>query len=432
MVRSVYGVMEQKPVAKRTATTKKTATAAPKKTVSAKPKQDNIKPTVVLPTSNKRTDSRPRVAMFIDVDNANVSRENLLEILFYLGGKYKIEICKLYGYNEEALPGIKEVANDYNLVTVGKTPFAPLGQRYLDARVLVDAYECALKNALSLDTVFVWCFPCDLANVFEKITELGVSTATIDHPAFDCKNKFVSQTIKLYSKYDFSMSEPMFNQIKTATARPEPDLVLDDEPVEPAIPAPQISELPPLPEKVPEPQAQPLPTPAAPINEPAPIPEASAEPQSNLTEQDLETLDGLPIPVLPKREIPERSVKKPEATTPDVNAEADKTPTIKPAFAFNPNETLADVISREFKTPEENTTAIPELNPDGEAAPALDDESIYDIMKKVGLMDNGEKKEVKYEDTIGDLWYNALLCEKCLIMNYEKCGLIFIKITRMR
>lgn len=367
MVRSVYGGIDPKKlVAKKTtnnAVDKPARTPKPvvEKPVKPKPVQEQPKPTVVVPTSPRKTDTRPRVAMFIDVDNASVSRENLLEILFYMGGKYKIEICKLYGYSEESLPGIKEIASEYNLVTVGKTQYSPIGQRCLDARVLLDAYECAVKNAHCVDTIFVWCFPCDLANLFNKITDLGIVTATIDHPAFDCKNKFVSQAIKLYSKYDFTLDEPMFSKVKTPHIEPLP--IIEEEPAPAPIPMPEPA---PIPEPLPEPQPEPEPEPEfklTPEPEAAPIPEPA--PETTAPASDLETLDGLPIPVLPKRDIPERSTH--------------------PKPITEPSTPIADTQQQ-----------IQESNAN------IDDVSIFDIMKKVGLLDD-EKKPVKYEDTIGDL-----------------------------
>lgn len=425
MVRSVYGAIDPKKlVAKKTtnkAVDKTVRTPKPvvEKTVKPKPVQEQPKPTVVVPTTRRKADARPRVAMFIDVDNANVSRENLLEILFYMGGKYKIEICKLYGYNEESLPGIKEVAGEYNLVTIGKTQYSPIGQRGLDARVLVDAYECAVKNAQCVDTIFVWCFPCDLTDLFAKITDLGIATATIEHPAFDCKNKFVSQTIKLYSKYDFTLEEPMFSKVKTPRVEPLP--IIEEAPAPAPIPMPEPTPIPePLPELQPEPEPTPTPTPIPePIPEPAPAPVIQDEPQINpvvvpepmpesmpepapqpepqktSSALDLETLDGLPIPVLPKREIPERSVRPKPAVEPTPTPEPDTQPPVQ--------ETAAD----------------------------FNDVSIFDIMKKVGLMDD-EKKPVKYEDTIGDLWYNVSLWKKYHIMNCVKCGLISTKVMTTR
>ena len=181
-------------------TAKPTAAKTAAKTVAPKAKSTgNTKGNAVATPQSRKSSSKPNIALFIDVDNVGVSRENLLEILFFVSGKYNVDLCKLYGFSEDTLPGIKEIASDYNLVTVGKMKFKTVGQNCLDSRILVDAYECAVKNAKTLDTIFVWCYPCDLAECFEKIIEQGVATATIDNRAFDCKNKFVSQVFKLYS-----------------------------------------------------------------------------------------------------------------------------------------------------------------------------------------------------------------------------------------
>lgn len=354
--------------------------------VKTTPAEKATKPTVVAPFVNKKNAShKPKIAMFIDVENVGITRENLLEILFYVNGKYNIEMCKLYGYDEESLPGIKEVADDYNLITVGKMQFRPVGRNCVDARLLIDAYDCAIKNANQLDTIFVWCYPCDLANLFEKITDMGIATATIDNPAFDCKNKYVSQAIKLYSKYNFSMDKTYGGVRARRTATRTTAKKAKTETAATAT------------------------TPKTETTA-AQTPEAASAPASQATKPALETLDGAPIPVLPRREIPERSAKPAAPKAAATPAE----PAEQLATILQPGESLADVISRRLHIDKPNLDAHPEDSPlekfesKRDKQSSLDDVSIFDIMKKVGLIDTeNTAAEKKYEDTIGDLWYNV-------------------------
>ena len=81
-----------------------------------------------------RNNTKPRIAMFIDVDNAGISRENLLEIIFYANGKYQIDQCRLYGFSDETLPGIREIAAEYNVTTIGKMKFKQNDKDYTEKR----------------------------------------------------------------------------------------------------------------------------------------------------------------------------------------------------------------------------------------------------------------------------------------------------------
>ena len=62
---------------KRTKTTKKNTLTTSNAESSDEPKTPKAR------TTRKTTSSKPRIALFIDVDNVGISRENLLEILFY-------------------------------------------------------------------------------------------------------------------------------------------------------------------------------------------------------------------------------------------------------------------------------------------------------------------------------------------------------------
>jgi hypothetical protein len=142
-----------------------------------------------------------RIAMFIDLDNTRISKNNLEELFYNITAKHEVVLAKVYGYDENK-EEFKEVIEKYNMQTAGRMRYKPVGIDVTDIRVPLDAYECAQKNSRSVDMIFVWCHPCDLSVLFEKIIDCGVSTATIDHPAMDCNNKFVSDKIRLFSPYD--------------------------------------------------------------------------------------------------------------------------------------------------------------------------------------------------------------------------------------
>ncbi len=333
--------------AKLTAAEDSTAekSASPKKTT----KNPGVKP------ANKSAASKPRIAMFIDVDNVGISRENLLEILFYANGKYQIELCKLYGFSDDTLPGIRDIAAEYNVVTVGRMKFKPAGTNCLDSRLLIDAYECALNNRQKIDMIFLWSYPCDLAELFEKMVALGVNTATIDNPIFDCKNKFVSQAFKLYSPYNFGASRSMYGKVQN-----EPSNIAPSDNIEPT------SNMDQAPSAAATAQSQP-----APIN-------------------------GVIPPVLPRRTIPERSnpnAPKPQAET-------------NPEESEDKPTSLVEEIARKLNIPmPSNEELLDEMERLENAQNEDDDAGVFmNMLKQAGFDDLlGGKKTVKYEDTIGDL-----------------------------
>lgn len=394
-----------------TKTTKKTTTAktvkvVPKSTsktatqkVTAKPKTSNGSKNKVATPSSKKNSTKPNIALFIDVDNVGISRENLLEILFFVSGKYNVELCKLYGFSEDTLPGIKEIASDYNLITVGKMKFKTVGQNCLDSRILVDAYECAIKNAKTLDTIFVWCYPCDLAECFEKIIEQGVATATIDSRVFDCKNKFVSQTFKLYSAYTFGGNNQMYGQVQNSPT-PTPIMPAEPEPQNKTTPTTATSETA-MPETI------------SALTSPA-------ETNSVADNNELESFDNQPVPVLPRREIAERTSKPAQEKQPIDELDAI-------AAEINPAESIVDAISRKLNITRPNLAEVEQEM--AERKEVTETISLLDMIKKAGIIDDDTDKPQKYEDTIGDLWYNTLLCVRLVIVNYEKCGLNFTKNT---
>ena len=383
MEKKVYEGYKRTSSSKTAAEKSDTDTAVtPKKTTT--PKEPRKRTTARL--ASKSTSSKPRLAMFIDVDNTGITRENLLEILFFANGKYKIELCKLYGFSEETLPGIREFASEYNFSTVGRMKFKQTGINSLDSRLLIDAYECALNNKNKIDMIFVWCYPCDLESLFEKIVNLGINTATIDNSIFDCKNRFVSQTFKLYSPYNFTVEQASYGKVKNEPAVIAPSADLESEPT----------------------------TPTNPATEPA---------KPTVKQPDL--FDDVVPPVLPRRQIVERS--NPNAPKPTPALEAETQPSIEEGDTNDGKTTsLVEEIARKLnlEMPTEEDLAREKMDDT-----QMTSEIFLDMLKQAGFDDYLNDKPLKYEDTIGDLWYNVKLWEKFHIMNSVKCGLISTKAT---
>ncbi len=333
-----------------------------KRTVS--PRTTTRKPSARM--ANKSSISKPRLAMFIDVDNVGVSRENLLEILFFANGKYKIELCKLYGFSDETLPGIRDFATEYNVITEGRMRFKQHGVNCLDSRLLIDAYECALNNKNKIDMIFVWCYPCDLDNLFEKINKLGINTATIDNSVFDCKNKFVSQTFKLYSPYNFSLEQTTYGKVKNEPAISQPSTNLETD---------QKSTIDGLSQTTTE------------------VPEANEQSQPKM-------IDGVIPPVLPRRTVLERS--NPNTLKPE--PEQEKIEQVPEENAVEP-ASLVEEIARKLNLQVPGSEELPANESIAEDIENIDDgkELFMEMLKQAGLEDLVNEKPIKYEDTIGDL-----------------------------
>lgn len=333
--------------------------SATKKTVTSSKQTEKKTPAIM---AGKSSVSKPRLAMFIDVDNVGINRENLLEILFYANGKYQIELCKLYGFSEDTLPGIRDIANEYNMVTVGRMKFKQTNTNCLDSRLLIDAYECALNNHNKIDMIFLWCYPCDLAELFEKIIGLGVNTATIDNSIFDCKNNFVSQTFKLYSPYNFSVGQS-YGKVK-------------NEPTD-FTPSPNF--------------------------ETGSVAKSASDSISNASSSitQVTNLDDYVPPVLPRRTIVERSNPNATKTEPITETKAEIESNDKEAEEGS--KSLVEEIARKLniEMPNENEDEID--GTDNKSTAEAEASLFVDMLKKAGLDDLIEKKPLKYEDTIGDL-----------------------------
>lgn len=374
----------------KVASSAKKSTVSPSKSITKTTTKPSAKP------ANKVSSSKPHIAMFIDVDNVGISRENLMEILFYANGKYQIDLCKLYGFSDETLPGIRDIANEYNVILDGKMKFKQPGVNCLDSRLLIDAYECAVNNKGKIDMIFVWCYPCDLTNLFEKIIALGINTSTINNSVFDCKNKFVSQTFKLYSTYNFTTGQSMYGKVSNEPT----NITLNDNHFE------TVS------------------TPAQTVNEviPSSVSSAQSSVQTQTSTQTIETkptesaltvnenkqnsvpqpamVDGVIPPVLPRRTVLERHNPNAPKIEPELKPEpvADNEKNDEQASAVV--EDIARKLNLQVPNSNNNfETENLEENDDSK----VDSSLFIDMLKQAGLGDLLGEKNLKYEDTIGDL-----------------------------
>ncbi|MDR1917430.1 MAG: NYN domain-containing protein, partial [Christensenellaceae bacterium] len=183
------------------------------------------------------------IALFIDIDNTNMTKDNLEELFYSITARQQIIFVRIYGYGEDKTE-YDDIIEKYNIHTVGKLISKTTMGNLVDFRVVLDAYECAIKNQKVVDTIFVWTAPCELSYVFEKINELGVATSTIDNPAFDCDNKWTTTKVKLFSYYDPTLvyyapmqdqayygQQPIYEQTQAYMEQPMPEQIYMGQPV---------------------------------------------------------------------------------------------------------------------------------------------------------------------------------------------------------
>ena len=141
----------------------------------------------------------PKLAVFIDLDNTNASRDNLLELFSVLERKGDITYGKLYGYSDSKVREFEEIVAEHRLETAGRSRFRSEASSIIDTRLLVDCLVFAEEH--ETDMIFIWAGMGDLIPVFTRLIHLGCHTITVDLPDFDCNNKFVDEKIKLFSPH---------------------------------------------------------------------------------------------------------------------------------------------------------------------------------------------------------------------------------------
>lgn len=140
-----------------------------------------------------------KIAMFVDIDNTNVSPTNLLEVLSHLGQMGTVVFTKIYGYSDDKVERFEEFITEHRFETVGRMRFKQDGVSVVDTRLVVDVIRLTEVN--KFDLVFIWAGRGDLVPLFSYLKEVGVKTATIDLEHIDSQNRFVDSRIKLFSEY---------------------------------------------------------------------------------------------------------------------------------------------------------------------------------------------------------------------------------------
>ena len=168
-----------------------------KKDKIVKPSKSNRAKAVVKPVS--RVKKGVKIAVFIDLDNTNASRDNLAEVFSLIERKGDIAYGKLYGYSDDKVREFEEIVAEYRLETAGRSRIKTDAASIIDTRLVVDCLVFAEEH--EVDNVFVWTGMGDLIPVFTRLIHLGCSTMTVDLPDFDCNNKFVDEKLKLFSPH---------------------------------------------------------------------------------------------------------------------------------------------------------------------------------------------------------------------------------------
>jgi len=161
----------------------------------------------------------PTIAVFIDVDNTNASRDNLLEIFTSLSLRGTVTTGKLYGY-DQAL-GFDDIIKDNKLETVGKASYKDGNASVVDTRLVVDCMVAA--GSKKNEYIFVWAGVGDLASLFQQIQQLKCKTFTLDIPGYDCTNPYVDQKMRLFSPIAKKNVAPPPVQQQVAPAQSQPN-----------------------------------------------------------------------------------------------------------------------------------------------------------------------------------------------------------------
>jgi hypothetical protein len=210
-----------KPAAKSGA--KPPAKGSAKTPVKASAKSGAKAPAKKPSTSRAKKVVGPTIAVFVDIENANTSRDNLLELFTNLKNKGTVTYGKLYGFRFDKAIDYDEIVAEYRLETVGRMRFKHGDDSVIDTRLVVDSIVAA--ESRKYDFIFIWAGVGDLMTLFAHIKELGCKVMTVDLPVFDTTNKFVDSRVKLFSPHSLHKPVPMATPVTTysaATIAPEP------------------------------------------------------------------------------------------------------------------------------------------------------------------------------------------------------------------
>ena len=191
-------------VTKTTATKSKTPAKTPAKTpVKSSAKAPAKKPS----TPRAKKIVGPTVAVFVDIENTNASRDNLIEVFTNLSNKATVTYGKFYGYRFDKAAEYDEIVAEHRLETVGRMRFKHGDDSVIDTRLVVDAILAA--ESRKYDFIFIWAGVGDLMTLFAHLKQLGSKVMTVDLPVFDTANKFVDQKVKLFSNHTLHKAAPV-------------------------------------------------------------------------------------------------------------------------------------------------------------------------------------------------------------------------------
>jgi len=210
-------VARPKPIAVKSAAktvpAKPAAASKPAAKPAAKTKPGKLPPATKSVAKPVRRTQGDAIAMFLDLDNTGVSITNVLEVISILKTMGHIAYGKLYGYTDERVADFEEIVLENKLDVAGKLRMKP-NTNVIDLRLVIEAVTLTEKHRY--DAVFIWTGPGDLVPLFAYLRDLDTKVLTVDIPEIDCKNKFVSQAIQLYSR------SPAATQTTSSSEAPVP------------------------------------------------------------------------------------------------------------------------------------------------------------------------------------------------------------------
>ncbi|MCK9574880.1 MAG: NYN domain-containing protein [Clostridia bacterium] len=111
-----------------------------------------------------------KIALFVDLENVDISYQNFTEILEQLHATGSIVYCKVYGFNPKHHADIGEIISKYGFIT--EAIIKESKKRKFDVRIAIDALKISYTN----DFIDSYCFVANyngLAYLSNAIRETG-------------------------------------------------------------------------------------------------------------------------------------------------------------------------------------------------------------------------------------------------------------------
>lgn len=121
-----------------------------------------------------------KIALFMDVDNVAIDKEEYQSALYQLGEMGEVLYGKIYGITDRKN---KEISN--SVLSKGYEVSPPLrvkkrGSKVFDYRIIVDIMEKVLQNN-TVDTVALFAAPTDLTWLYAKLRAYGINIIALDN-----------------------------------------------------------------------------------------------------------------------------------------------------------------------------------------------------------------------------------------------------------